>query len=430
MEHLLEMAKKVSDKADAYSLDSRGDGVSFENAKLKDISSSMQSGISLRIIKQNTLGFAYTKNLKNTDELVQNALDSLRGGVEASFTLPLTRGLPSLDTYNPSIETLTNSEMVEECIRVCELLSQRTNGQINVSASRSVSRKRLMNSSGTDLSVKFSAYVFYAQILYPYTSASIHRSLVSKTFQKAPEGYLDYLVQMYNASMREAVPERKKMKVLFLPETVYVLMWRLLSATSGMSLYQKISPVAQKIGEKIFDENLSVYNDPLDDSLPGARVSDDEGIPCRRFSIIENGVLREFYYDLYFAEKLKAPPTGSGFRGSVSSKPAPSLSHLTVSPGNKSFSELIRSIDCGVIVAGALGAHSGNIPNGDFSIGVSPALYVEHGEIAGHVKDVMVAGNIYDILKNIVDREDTLHLSSGGKFPSLLFDNVNITIKK
>lgn len=50
-------------------------------------------------------------------------------------------------------------------------------------------------------------------------------------------------------------------------------------------------------------------------------------------------------------------------------------------------------------MAGALGAHSGNIPNGDFSIGLSPGLYVENGEIVGHVKDSMVAGNIYEVMK-------------------------------
>ena len=161
MEQLLEMVRKVSDKAEVYSVDSRGDSVSFEDAHLKDIESRIQSGVSLRIIKNDTLGFAYTKNLMNREELIQNALDSLKGGVEGLFELPLTRDLPSLDTYDPSIETLTNSAMVEECNRVCEFLSQRTKGQINISAHRTMSRIRIINSSGTDLSLKSSAYFLH-----------------------------------------------------------------------------------------------------------------------------------------------------------------------------------------------------------------------------------------------------------------------------
>jgi len=430
MVQLLETAMKVSDKAEVYSLDSRGDSVSFEDAQLKDINSSMQSGFSLRIIKNNILGFAYTRNLMNREELIRNALDSLKGGVEGLFELPLVKDLPSLNTYDLSIEAFTNLEMVEECTRICDLLSRKTKGQINISAYRSISRIRIINTSGTDLSLKSSAYGLNAQILYPYSSASLNRTLVSKTFKKASDEYLDYLVDTYDRSMKEVVPDGKKMKVLFLPETVYVLTWRLQSATSGLSLYQNISPVAEKIGKRIFDEKLSVYNDPLDDSVPGARAFDDEGTPCRRFPVVERGVLRNFYYDLYFARKLKTSPTGHGFKGSISSKPFPSLNRLTISPGSSLFSDLVQSIDRGIIIAGALGAHSGNIPNGDFSIGVSPAIYVEKGEIAGHVKDVMVSGNIYNTLKNIVEIENTLHPCYGGNFPSILFDNVNVTIKK
>jgi PmbA protein len=430
MERLLEMARKVSDKAEVYSVERRGDGVSFEDAHLKDVESSIQSGISMRIIRSDTLGFAYTTNLTNREELIRNALDSLKGGVEGLFDLPLTRGLPVLDTYDRSVEALANSAMVEECERVCDLLSQRTKGQINISAHRSMRNMRVMNSSGTDLTLKSSAYVLNTQILYPYSSASMNRPVVSKTFRKAPDAHLDYLVSAYNKSAKEIIPGGRKMKVLFLPETMYVLTWRLQSATSGVSIYQNISPVAGKVSEKIFDEKISLSNNPLDDSIPGARTFDDEGTPCGLFPIIEKGVLKNFYYDLYFARKLKTSPTGHGFRGSISSKPVPSLGHLYMFPGNASFSELIRSMDRGIIIGGALGAHSGNIPNGDFSIGVSPALYVENGEIAGHVKDVMVAGNIYDILKSVVEIENTVHPSFGGNFPAMLFDNVSVTIKK
>ncbi len=430
MEQLLEMAKKVSDKTEVYSVDSNGDGVSFENAQLKDIESSIQSGISLRIIKNGTLGFAYTKNLTNREELIQNALDSLRGGVEGLFEFPLTKNVPSLDMYDSSIETISNSAMVEECMRVCELLSQRTKGQINISAHRSISSMKIINSSGTDLSLKFSAYYLSPQILYPYTSASLHRTLKSKKFEKADDEYLNFLADTYNQSMKEQSPKGKNMKVLFLPETLYVFMWRLQSATSGQSIYQNISPIAQKIGEKIFDENLSIYNDPFNDALPHARAFDDEGTPCIRFPVVERGVLNNFYYDLYFARKLKTFSTGHGFKNSLSSKPAPSLTHLHITPGNKSFSDLVQFMDSGIIVAGALGAHSGNIPNGDYSIGVSPGLYVEKGEIVGHVKDVMAAGNIYDTLEKVVEIENTLHPCFGGNFPAILFDNVNITTKK
>ena len=113
----------------------------------------------------------------------------------------------------------------------------------------------------------------------------------------------------------------------------------------------------------------------------------------------------------------------------ISHKPEPSLQHLLIEPGDLTFGEMIKSIDRGIIVGEALGAHSGNIPNGDYSIGLSPGLYVERGEIVGHVKDAMVAGNIYETLKNVVSIEDAQHFGPSGRYPAILIDNVNVTVK-
>ena len=127
--------------------------------------------------------------------------------------------------------------------------------------------------------------------------------------------------------------------------------------------------------------------------------------------------------------------TGHGYKGAmwggetVSIKPSPSLDHLYIRPGEKSFRELLRLMDKGILIAGVMGAHSGNILNGDYSIGLSPGLYVEKGEILGHVKDAMVAGNIFDTMNHIIEIEDTLHPASGGMFPAILFDGVSVATK-
>jgi len=433
MEELLEIAKKVSDQVEIYSLERTVDSVSFENAKLKDVDSKLQSGISLRIIKEGKLGFAFTRNLIDGEEFLQNALDSL--GVEAGFDLPVTRDLPQLDTYNPDIESLTNTTIVDECSRISEMLAPRTSGQININAGRMTSRVRLINSNGTDLSSRSSQYYCYTGIMYPGSYSSLSRLVVFKHFEKTPDEVLSFILHTYNKSLKEVSPRGGKMKVLFLPATMYSLIWRLQSATNGKNIYERKSPVSEKLGGEIFDRQLTIYNDPLNDQIPGARSFDDEGTPCRYFPVVETGVLKNFYYDLHYADKLKASPTGHGFRSamwggdSITIKPTPSLDHLFIKPGDKSLPKLIKSIDRGIIVAGVLGAHSGNIANGDFSIGLSPGLYVEKGEIVGNVKDAMVAGNIYEVMKNVLAIEDTLYPAMMGTFPAILFGSVSVATK-
>jgi len=431
----MEMARKVSDQVEIYSLEETSDGVSLENGTLKDIESKSQSGISLRILKEDKLGFAYTKNLIDRQELLQNGLDSLKGEVEAFFDLPLTREIPPLDTYDPSIEKVVNASIVEECNRVGSLLEQKATGQVNVSAGRKISRMRLINSQGTDLSSRFSSYFLSAEILYPGSHASIHRPFTSKKFEKVPDATLDYILDLYNRSSKQASPKGGKMKVLFLPETLYALMWRIQSATNGKNIYQKVSPVMEKMGTRILNEKISIYDDPLNDRFPGARGFDDEGVPCKAFPVIDQGTLVNFYFNLHYAKKMAASPTGHGFKSSmwggetISFMPSPSLEYLCLKPGGASFRSLVRSIDRGMIAADLMGAHSGNILNGEFSVGLSPGLYVENGEILGHVKDAMMAGNVYEALNEVIDLEDIAHPTYGGTFPAMLLDNVSVAIK-
>jgi PmbA protein len=435
MERLLEMAKQAGDSAEVYALEGAGDSISFENGSLKEIESQSQAGMSLRILKGGYLGFAYTKNLINREGFLSNALDSLKGEVESRFGFPFTRHVPPLDTYDPSIEDLSNKAMVEECQRVCDVLASKTKGQVNVSAGRSTGRVRILNSEGTDVSTTSSVYALHASILFPNSYASIHRPWVHKGFKQAPDSHLQFILETYERSLREIQIQGGRMKVLFLPETLYALLWRVQSVTNGRNIYQKVSPVLERLNEKIFDEKLTLYDDPLNDRFPGARGFDDEGTSCHLFKVIEKGVLTQFYYDLYYAGKTGASSTGHGYKSAmwggetVSFKPSPALEHLTIKPGEKPFTDLLRLMDRGIVIAGVMGAHSGNILNGDFSIGLSPGLYVEGGEIVGRVKDAMVAGNVFDTMNHIIELEDTLHPASGGMFPAILFDGVSVATK-
>lgn len=435
MEKILEMAMKVCDKAEVYSYEPKNISVSFENAKLHDIESKFQAGVSLRIIKDGKLGFAYTRNLINRDELLKNALDSLEGKVKAEYNFPFTKDIAQLDTYDSSIEKISGTEMVEECNRICDLLKVETDGEITVGSEKEIVEIRIINSAGTDISAQSSGYIIWASLIFPGGASGITRIFQNKTFKKIPDTIVNDMINLYKSSTKVIEPKGGKMKVLFMPQSMITLTWRILSGTSSKSIYEKTSPIANKIGDEIFSEKITVYDDPLNDKYPWARAFDDEGVECKPLTIFDKGILKSFYYDLNYAKKLNAQSTGHGYRTSmwggdtISIKPHPTLDHLKIQPGNKSFTEIVRSIDRGLILQGAMGAHSGNIPNGDYSVGVSPGLYVENGEIVGRIKDAMVAGNIYETLKHVIDIEDTLHVCWSGMMPAILCDNVSIATK-
>jgi len=430
---LISLAEKYFDEYEIYEMSYSVDGVSFENRVLKEIESKIQTGISIRGIKDGKLAFAYTKNLLDPEEFIDNALASLKGEIEAGFSFPKKYDLPTLNTYDPNIEDITNTKLVEESKRVSEILYEKTNTQINLGAGKGVVSVHILNSNGVDYQTKSSFYNIYAAAMYPGSYASVDRLIADKKFKEFSKEDIDYITLLFNNSKREVKPKGGRMKVLFLPDTMYVLIWRLVSATCGRNIYEKTSPLINRLGEKIFDSSLTIYDDPLNDDFPDARSFDDEGVACRFLPIVEDGVLKNFYYDLYYAAKLNTESTGHGYREgdeSIRERPSPSLHHLFVKPGKSNFYDMIKSMDKGVIVPSALGAHSGNILNGDFSIGLAPGLYVENGEIVGHIKDSMAAGNIYEVMKNVVDIENRVYLSNMGIFPSVIFENVSVAIKE
>jgi PmbA protein len=433
MQRLLKKAAKYCDQAEVYLLEHMIDRITVQNMKLQDIESQIQSGVSLRIIKKGVLGFAYTRNLGDRSELLNNALNSLKGEVRVAFHFPKTLKVKALSTYDANIEELTNSAIVAECKKVTKYLKERTKGQININAGYARSSIRLLNSAGTDLSARFSTYFLAASLLYPRSYAGVRRIFSHKTFTPTPHDHLDSIINMYNSALEIVSIPGGPMKVLFLPESLYVLMWRIQSGTSGRSVHENQSPLADKIGKRICDEKITIMNDPLSDMSPGARAFDDEGTTCSRFPIITRGVLKNFYYDLDYACKRKTRATGHGFKTAqwggetVALRPTPALEHLCIEPGHVSFKKLLARMDRGVIVVNALGAHSGNIPNGDFSIGLAPGLYVEKGEVVGRIKDAMVAGNVYDIMKKVVAVEDSARRTFMGMFPSILFDNIKVS---
>jgi PmbA protein len=428
MEQLLAIARKSADKVEVYSRTINTDGVNFENAELKDIDSKLLSGVSLRLFKAGKVGTAHTQNLIDREELVRNAMLSLKGGVEADYDLPETSKLPKLITCDPEIGKLTNRQLVDECARITAAISARTKSQVNANATRTKLTIRLLNSEGTDLAAEFSNYSSIAMAMFPGSYASIAQNQDGKKFEAFPDWMIEQIATTYNAALKEVKPAGGRMNVLFLPAALFALVWRLREGANAKNIYEKTSRLRDQLGKKLLSEKLTIMNEPLNDKVPGARAFDDEGIPCRNLPLFEAGVLKSFYCDLCYGRKLNLPSTGNGFRNDTTTPPTPALEHLTIQPGDKSFSGLIGLMKKGIIVGGAMGAHSGNILNGDYSIGLAPGIYVENGAIAGRVKDAMVAGNVYETMQNVVAIEDKVYASTMGRFPAVLFDDVRVAM--
>jgi len=208
------------------------------------------------------------------------------------------------------------------------------------------------------------------------------------------------LHQLELAKNQASIPSRQ-LPVIFTPNGVAcALMPALMAAFNGKIVREGASPVGNRLGQQVFDKKLWLWDDPTIAYCPRSRPCDDEGISSQRTPLIKEGVGANCLYDLQTAALAHTQSTGNGSRGH-GGLPAPSPSAFIIAPGNTAFDEMVNDMKEGLIIEWRMGAEQGNILGGDFSGNVLLGYKVESGKIVGRVKDTMVSGNIYQVLKNI-----------------------------
>jgi len=170
-------------------------------------------------------------------------------------------------------------------------------------------------------------------------------------------------------------------------------------------------------------------DDPALDGRFNSAPYDDEGIPHQRTVLVKHGMIEGFLYDLETAAQSGVTSTGNGLR-SMFSPPSPGPTNLIFGAGDTLVSDIIADIKEGLLVENALGLGQGNVISGAFSNPLSLAFKIEKGEIVGRVHDVSIAGNIYDLLREVAavskEREwvyRSLYL------PYILLPSLNVTTK-
>jgi PmbA protein len=202
-----------------------------------------------------------------------------------------------------------------------------------------------------------------------------------------------------------------RLPVVFEPLMTSWLMGFLFNCVSGTAVYQKTSFLAERLGERVGNTMTNVVDDGLLPSMPGTRPFDAEGVPCRRTTVLEGGILKNFLCDVYSARKLGLRSTGNADGGGAGPN------NFYLQPGDRRAEDIISSTPRGFILVKTLG-HGLNPVTGDISRGAF-GLYVEGGEAAFPVSEVTISGNLGRILTDIQDIGADLDLGRGLSGPTI-----------
>jgi len=403
-EQILELAARRFDAAEVFEESGETVSVSFEDNRLKEIRTQQRHGIGLRVIHQGRIGFAATSDLREPTRLIEMAAASAAYGDEAKFEFPpQPASLAEPELYDERVPSVTAEQMVEIGREGLEMSRAANDGFLFAChLSRGMSTQRIANTSGLDYeyaATGMSASIEVQEVRDDGLLSVYEFRSWGQPFESVADLTRTALDKVARASV--VVPARvEAMPMIFVPKALGNLFMPIGVALSGKTVHKGASPLRDKIGERVLDERLTMIDDPGIDFAPASCPLDGEGTPTRRQPIFERGVLKTFLADLQTAGLLGIKPTGHGFR-SYASRPGPSDTNTIIEAGDTPFDEMVGGLKKGLIVDETLGSGQSNVLAGEFSVNVALGFLVEDGRIKGRVKDCMVAGNVYDILKKV-----------------------------
>ena len=222
-------------------------------------------------------------------------------------------------------------------------------------------------------------------------------------------------------------PASGRMTILLEPRLALTLLGIVSGMVCADAVQRGRTPFGDRLDQQIASPLLTLVDDPTRAESLGSEEFDGEGLACRPNDLIVDGVLRGFLHDSYTARRGGTRSTGSAVRG-TRSLPGVGAQLLVMSPGTRSFDELVSSIDHGLYVNSFAGMHSGvNAVSGDFSVGAD-GIEIRDGSLAGPVRELTLASTLQRLLLDI--REvggDFEWLTSGHGAASLVIDDVAVS---
>lgn len=365
--------------------------VSFEADKLKAIKTSKTTSIALKVIAEGRLGESHVTDPEDVDVLVEKALEATKFGREANYTFPKEEP-PEVKLYDRAVVEIPTERLIEACREMLELVKD-YNPEITVYAyaNKWVGESYVANTSGLDFGDEGTGYYLgvHGELV---REGDILMAGYGRGWRRAevdPSEVAGRAVEKFRMAERVVHVRSGRMPVLFTPEGLEVLLLSLRLGLSGKNVLLGSSPLSGKLGERIADRRFSLVDSGVEDYRPSSGHYDADGVPKGRTVLVEDGVLRNFLYDLDTATKAGRRPTGN-----TNCSP----NNWLISAGDTPNDQILRDLNEGVVVYDVLGLGQGNPISGEFSVNLALGYKVEDGEVVGRVKNTMLAGNVYEAL--------------------------------
>ncbi|KPA52838.1 protein PmbA [Photobacterium leiognathi subsp. mandapamensis] len=423
----LEVAGKQADAAEVAINKTTGISVSTRMCDVENVEFNSDGALGITVYRGNRKGSASTSDLSEAAiaQTVAAALDIANYTSEDPFAGPgpkelMARDIPDLDLFHPDEPEPDRAASIAIAAEEAALAYDPRIKQSDGASYDSHYGVRVYgNSHGMLASYASSRHSISCCVIAEGKNGEMERDYSYTTSRIASDLWTPERVGRHAAERTVGRVDAQKLTtreapVMFAADVATGLFGHLVMGISGANLYRKSSFLVDKLGEQIFPEWLDISERPHILRGMASTPFDSEGLATYDREIITDGVLQTYLLTSYAARKMNMQPTGH----------AGGIHNWMVKSTGESFEQMLKKMDRGLLVTELMG-QGVNIVTGDYSRGAA-GFWVENGQIQFPVSEITIAGNLKDMMQNIVaignDTETRSQILTG----SMLLDSMKI----
>jgi PmbA protein len=429
-------AARHGEAVEAYAEGSTRTEVEARRGEVEGLTFAESRGVGVRVIVDGRLGFSYAAD--PSLEEVRTALDEARENA-ALATPDENNVLPDAMVVNP-IEGLFFDEQAsmttEEKVRIAlDLERVATSSDPRVTKVEScsfgdaVARVALASTEGVAASFRRTGCWAVAVTLAERendTQSGFSFQVGRRLAEIDPEAVAREAVERAARMLGATKPETRRVPVILDPFAASSFLGVLAGTLSAEAVLKGRSLFADKVGERVGSETVTLIDDGRELRGPAAAPFDDEGVPTERTELVTAGVLNGFLHDAYTARRSGTVSTGNASRAGYRSTPGVGTSNFWIEPGDRTFEQLLADADGGVLIQDVTGVHSGANPiSGHFSVGAT-GLRIVDGALGEPMREMTIASTISDMLGGVTAVGSDLRFFTSVGTPSIMIGEMTV----
>jgi PmbA protein len=425
--YCIDLAKKLgaTDSSIVVS-NSISETVNFRNKKLDESNRSDNLGIGITTYIGKKKSSISSSNLlnDNLNILIEKCIESTKNTPEDEYnSLPdkdlLAKEVDDLNLYD---DTHIKNENKIEYLNRLEVSASKDKKIVNTESSFTEDKSNfiLANSDGFCKGYKTSSFIASS-----VTVAKDDKSM-ERDYEYTNKCHLKDIIDAEELgriaaeqTIRKLSPKKigsEKIAIIFDKRIAKGILSTFASAISSSAISRGTSFLKDKINQKIFSNELNIFDKPDILKGLGSRSFDSEGVKTNTLKLVEQGVLRHYLVDTYNGKKLNLKSNGR----------CGGTSNLYFDNGNISYKDLLNSNSKCLYITETIG-HGSNIVTGDYSVGATGFL-IESGEFKYPINEITIAGNFNDMFQNITLAND-LEFEYSTNSPTMMIEGMVVAGK-